>query len=412
MVCAVRIALKVVSVGRVSVAWAMTGIAPPSETLTLGVGTSVVLVAFSAWILVRYRREVAPGWLLGVSVTLDAAICFGALLPLVLTPHPDYPGIIRKPDIAAPILLALLAALRLSPGLVIWASVLGLASIFGLVALDAGNAGPPLADVHVRVDLSFLLVFQVAASLLALITAIRTRGLVEEGALRAVRVEHAERNLGALMQDQHDVRTLLSSASLNADLVLRRLRRGEKGGAIAEIAEQVREDLDRVNEFVVNIRERSYEDLMALRAPAAAHVATVFERVAQQLRSRFPEVGVCVEGDRSSIASVAGGELALSRVALNLLVNACEGDGKRGASRIDVRVHESGEHVLVEVQDDGPGFDPFMLDPTASGYTSKRDGSGLGLAFVREVLHASGGRELRRNLEGGGAVVALELRRS
>jgi C4-dicarboxylate-specific signal transduction histidine kinase len=69
--------------------------------------------------------------------------------------------------------------------------------------------------------------------------------------------------------------------------------------------------------------------------------------------------------------------------------------------------------VLISVVDDGPGFPAAQLRADSGPVaTTKRGGSGLGLALVRELADASDGRLTRANRAEGGAVVSLELPRA
>ena len=98
---------------------------------------------------------------------------------------------------------------------------------------------------------------------------------------------------------------------------------------------------------------------------------------------------------------------------VNILANACEGDGERGPSRVDVRLESApdAESVVVEFADDGPGFPAQLLDtPCRGGMTTKRDGTGMGLALVANLVGASGGSLRLRNAPKGGARVLLSLR--
>jgi len=74
--------------------------------------------------------------------------------------------------------------------------------------------------------------------------------------------------------------------------------------------------------------------------------------------------------------------------------------------------HAQGRDRLLEIQvdDDGPGFAPEMLDrDLGEGATSKPQGWGMGLGLVAGLVHASGGFVHRCNWAGGGASVTVEL---
>lgn len=80
------------------------------------------------------------------------------------------------------------------------------------------------------------------------------------------------------------------------------------------------------------------------------------------------------------------------QVLLNLLINARQALSQKGG-QITVITRREGDEAVVEVVDDGPGMSREVLDRCFEVYFStKKGGSGLGLATVRRVTEAHGGR--------------------
>jgi two-component system nitrogen regulation sensor histidine kinase NtrY len=99
----------------------------------------------------------------------------------------------------------------------------------------------------------------------------------------------------------------------------------------------------------------------------------------------------------------------LSRAFANLLLNSAEALGEGGGS---VRVHVAGEGEVarVRIRDSGPGFAAGDLDRIWDpDFTTKARGTGLGLALVRQAVHAHGGAVEIENAVGGGAEVRVTL---
>jgi signal transduction histidine kinase len=242
---------------------------------------------------------------------------------------------------------------------------------------------------------------------LALIIAVRTRRLAESGARAAVAAVRAGQGLHTLLRDHHDLRTVVSSAQINADL----LARGATGDALAEVVGHLREDLGELRAQLDAVKGRALEELAGLEEarPAAADVAAA--AVAVALASRFPDIDVRVAAGGAPAAMVAGGEATLRRILANLVVNACEGDGRRGARRVEISARPGdGARVVIEIVDDGPGLPAHVLAaaPGTAGST-KPAGLGLGLGLVHGLVKASGGTVAWHNRDGGGARVTVEL---
>jgi len=101
--------------------------------------------------------------------------------------------------------------------------------------------------------------------------------------------------------------------------------------------------------------------------------------------------------------------IQMEQVALNLLKNAREAGGPEGAVALDVRVEPDGSATLV-VADRGPGMSAEVLENAMLPfYSTKQNGSGLGLALCREIVEAHGGNIRIENRPGGGLTVSCWL---
>lgn len=100
---------------------------------------------------------------------------------------------------------------------------------------------------------------------------------------------------------------------------------------------------------------------------------------------------------------VLGNALRLGQALGNLIRNAVEAQAEKGPGRVDVRLEAGEGEARLTVLDRGPGIPPERLDRVLEPfYTTKAEGTGLGLYLVDRIARDHGGRlELENRPEGG-----------
>ncbi|PYP52697.1 MAG: hypothetical protein DMD45_03345 [Gemmatimonadetes bacterium] len=120
-----------------------------------------------------------------------------------------------------------------------------------------------------------------------------------------------------------------------------------------------------------------------------------------------PEVVVRVRANGEP-CKVLGHYDPLRRAFANLLRNAAEAMQGRGA--IDVAVTRDGSGLVVTIADHGPGVPDELRQRVFEPYfTTKQDGTGLGLALVRQTIEAHSGTISVADTPGGGATFSIVL---
>jgi signal transduction histidine kinase len=120
-----------------------------------------------------------------------------------------------------------------------------------------------------------------------------------------------------------------------------------------------------------------------------------------------PEVTTIVVAD-PAVPHIFGHLDPLRRAFSNVLRNGAEAQGGRGELRVTITPWAQGAEV--RIADRGPGIRPSDRERIFQPYiTTKKDGTGLGLALVRQTIEAHGGTVAAEENPGGGAVFVFRL---
>lgn len=197
----------------------------------------------------------------------------------------------------------------------------------------------------------------------------------------------------------HELKNPLTPISMGASSLLR-----HQDDRVRETAGMIQEEVTRLDQMA---RDFSRFGRPPEGPPAPVDVGELLQRLATLHGGEgvLPRVVAQVDED---LPLIMGHHDALSRAVLNLLVNAQEALGDEPGGRITLSARTSTGGVEVSVRDNGPGVPDHLREAIWSPeVTTRRRGSGLGLAMVRQTVQAHGGEVDLRTPDGGGAEFRL-----
>jgi signal transduction histidine kinase len=143
------------------------------------------------------------------------------------------------------------------------------------------------------------------------------------------------------------------------------------------------------------------EAVVDIRAPARAAVYASEPAFSERGATLVVELG-----DRPAL--VTGDAGALEQLFLNLLQNAAE--ALDGGGEAAITLSKRGDDVAVEIADTGPGVRPELMERVFEPlFTTRPEGTGLGLTVARRIAVAHGGSVRLENQAEGGARIVIRL---
>ncbi|WP_157216431.1 ATP-binding protein [Flavisphingomonas formosensis] len=141
-------------------------------------------------------------------------------------------------------------------------------------------------------------------------------------------------------------------------------------------------------------------------APEVSRLSVFLGRIVEEWRAAYPSVTLDYRQSLDEDPLIVS-DLAIRQVIGNVLENAREAS----PDWIGMDVRSDGEMLEIAVTDRGPGFAADMLADLGKPYrsTKGRQGGGLGLFLVMNVMRKLGGEVSAENADEGGAVVRLVM---
>jgi len=210
----------------------------------------------------------------------------------------------------------------------------------------------------------------------------------------------------------HEVNNPIGAIVANASAGQRLLTAGKiETEELTELLADIVADGRRAGEVIQGIRN------MVRKGEARRELIQIEDIIDQLLRVVHADaierkVKVTTQVD-SGAGQVCGDPVQLLQVLLNLTINAFEAMTAVRSNARHLVIHtgrDGNGDILVGVRDSGPGFPSGIAEKLFEPFFStKADGTGMGLAISRSIIEAQGGTLSGENCDGGGACFTIRL---
>lgn len=196
----------------------------------------------------------------------------------------------------------------------------------------------------------------------------------------------------------HEIRNPLSSLDIHAQLLLEDVAGASEParGMLLDRLGIIRAEIHRLNAIVeqfVRLADHSELNLGPVDLPAVVkHIDGLLKpelsRRKIELQLDLPARWPACSGDQGQ----------LTQALVNLVINAIQAIESNGVVLLRIGAPEDGEGVDIHVEDDGPGIPAEQMESVFEPFfTTREEGSGLGLWIVRQIVSAHGGSVRARN---------------
>jgi PAS domain S-box-containing protein len=242
------------------------------------------------------------------------------------------------------------------------------------------------------------------------------RKLAEEALerLRKHEAELAHMNRVSVMGEMaaslaHEIKQPITAATTNAQICLWLLEKEkldvsemrEASSAVAQSVKRAADIIDRVRAlFKKSAQDRELVD-----------VNQVVREIDAMLRNESRVSSVMTNLQLSdSVPQVKGDRVQLQQVVMNLMLNAIEAMKDSGGELVVTSERTDGGQVLVSVSDCGVGLPKGKEEHIFDAFfTTKSQGTGMGLAISRSIIESHGGRLWAQSNPDHGATFRFEL---
>jgi nitrogen fixation/metabolism regulation signal transduction histidine kinase len=214
----------------------------------------------------------------------------------------------------------------------------------------------------------------------------------------------------------NSITPIASLARTADDMVVDLREKADDRDYALELIDDIHEAIDAIarrSEGLVGF-VKSYRELTQLPPPQKRQISldTYFGRLEKLLATEWSDQGVTLHMEAPPPGMIiAADESLLDQAVINVVRNAAEAARSSAEPQVWVAAHLSDRgRPVIEVADNGEGIDGELGERIfLPFFTTKSQGSGIGLSFARQVMMMHKGAITARPREGGGALFQLRF---
>ena len=206
----------------------------------------------------------------------------------------------------------------------------------------------------------------------------------------------------------HELANPLNGMSLTIQLLEQRLNRqpNPPDSQVTATVQRLKNEISRLNQLAGQFRTISRRERYNFQP---TELAGLIDDVIKIQTPHFAQLNIqiehCIPTD-PPIVTVDRDKI--KQALLNLVKNAAE--AMPGGGKINIEVSTTQDGVFIDITDTGTGI-PLDIDAFEPFLTTKKEGTGIGLVIVRQVVVAHGGKISYRSRPGEGTTFRIELPR-